>query len=126
MVVMMLNFWTRVVEEQKEHNEAAGGQGRYTRLAWCTTPSERVIRRPSGEEGASAFRCCLPINKDLRKRVRERVRGSDRTRPNRISNGAARLTTIIIIVRESDRARPNRISNGAAPLPEALKRRQGR
>ena len=44
MVVMMLNFWNRVVEEQKEHNEAAGGQGRYTRLAWCTTPSERVIK----------------------------------------------------------------------------------
>ena len=44
MVVMMLNFWNRVVEEQKEQNEAAGGQGRYTRLAWCTTPSERVIK----------------------------------------------------------------------------------
>ena len=44
MVVMMLNFWARVVEEQKEQNEAAGGQGRYTRLAWCTTPSERAIK----------------------------------------------------------------------------------
>ena len=44
MVVMMLNFWNRIVEEQKEQNEAAGGQGRYTRLAWCTTPSERVIK----------------------------------------------------------------------------------
>ena len=44
MVVVMLNFWNRVVEEQKEHTEAAGGQGRYTRLAWCTTPSERVIK----------------------------------------------------------------------------------
>ena len=44
MVVMMLNFWNRVVEEQKEQNEAAGGQGRYTRLAWCTTPSKRVIK----------------------------------------------------------------------------------
>ena len=44
MVVMMLNIWNRIVEEQKEQNEAAGGQGRYTRLAWCTTPSERVIK----------------------------------------------------------------------------------
>ena len=44
MVAMMLNFWNRVVEEQKEQNEAAGGQGRYTRLAWCTTPSEQVIK----------------------------------------------------------------------------------
>ena len=44
MVVMMLNFWNRVVEEQKEHNEAAGGEGRYTRLAWRTTPSKRVIK----------------------------------------------------------------------------------
>ena len=43
----------------------------------------------------------LPIYKDLRKRVRERVRGSDR----------ARLT---------------RISNSPVLLPEALKRRQGR
>ena len=44
MVVMLLKVWKRVVEEQKEQNEAAGGQGRYTRLAWCTTPSERIIK----------------------------------------------------------------------------------
>ena len=43
MVVAMLNFWNRIVEEQKEHIEAAGRQGRYTRLAWSTTPSERII-----------------------------------------------------------------------------------
>ena len=44
MVVMMLNFWNRVVEEQKEQNEAAGGQARYTRLAWCVAPIERVLK----------------------------------------------------------------------------------
>ena len=41
-----------------------------------------LIRRPSGEEGASAFRVCLPIYKDLRKHVRERVWGADRARPS--------------------------------------------
>ena len=40
-----------------------------------------IIRRPSGEEGASAFRS-LTIYKDLKKRVRERVRGPGRTRLN--------------------------------------------
>ena len=44
MVVVMLSFWNRVVVEQTERNEAAGGQGRYTRLAWRTTPSEQVIK----------------------------------------------------------------------------------
>ena len=42
----------------------------------------RLIRRPSGEEGASAFRSCLIMNKDGKKRERERVRGPGRTRPN--------------------------------------------
>ena len=42
----------------------------------------RIIRRPSGEEGASAFRACLIMYKDIKKRERERVRGPGRVRAN--------------------------------------------
>ena len=64
----------------------------------------RIIRRPSGEEGASAFRCCLPIKK-MRK---ARARACPGVRP-----GPAHV-------------RPNRNPNSVIPLLEALKRRQGR
>ena len=89
-----------------------------------------LIRRPSSEEGASAFRSCLPMINNGMKRVRERVRGSDRARLNprlnRKFNSLVPLTTIIIIVRGSDRARLNRKFISGVPLLAALKRRQGR
>ena len=43
-VATSLNFWNRVAEGQKDRNEAAGGQGRGTRLALRTAPSERVMK----------------------------------------------------------------------------------
>ena len=51
MVAMLLKLWNRVVEEQKEQNEAAGGQGRYTRLAWRLRLLRLRLLRLLGEGG---------------------------------------------------------------------------